>query len=84
MAGKNQAALAVCAQTKVIFLFTCNRPLELERTLVWQTTFLLLNRGFYMSAHVKRVGMPSKKISNDQELIQSDPSSCPQNQKGNN
>ena len=26
----------------------------------------------------------SKKISNDQELIQSDPSSCPQNQKGNN
>ena len=27
---------------------------------------------------------PSKKISNDQELIQSDPTSCPQNQKGNN
>ena len=26
----------------------------------------------------------SKKISNDQELIQSDPKSCPQNQKGNN
>ena len=26
----------------------------------------------------------SKKISNDQELIQSDPISCPQNQKGNN
>ena len=25
-----------------------------------------------------------KKISNDQELIQSDPTSCPQNQKGNN
>ena len=25
-----------------------------------------------------------KKISNDQELIQSDPISCPQNQKGNN
>ena len=25
----------------------------------------------------------SKKISNDQELIQSDPTSCPQNQKGN-
>ena len=24
----------------------------------------------------------SKKISNDQELIQSDPTSCPQNQKG--
>ena len=26
----------------------------------------------------------SKKISNDQELIPSDPISCPQNQKGNN
>ena len=26
----------------------------------------------------------SKKISNDQELIQSDSISCPQNQKGNN
>ena len=26
----------------------------------------------------------SKKIINDQELIQSDPTSCPQNQKGNN
>ena len=26
----------------------------------------------------------SKKISNDQELIQSDPTSCPQNLKGNN
>ena len=25
-----------------------------------------------------------KKISNDQELIQSDPTFCPQNQKGNN
>ena len=26
----------------------------------------------------------SKKIRNDQELIQSDPTSCPQNQKRNN
>ena len=26
----------------------------------------------------------SKKIRNYQELIQSDPTSCPQNQKGNN
>ena len=26
----------------------------------------------------------SKKTRNDQELIQSDPTSCPQNQKGNN
>ena len=28
--------------------------------------------------------LQSKKISSDQELIQSDPTSCPQNQKGNN
>ena len=28
--------------------------------------------------------LKSKKISNDQDLIQSDPTSCPQNQKGNN
>ena len=28
--------------------------------------------------------LQSKKISNDQELTQSDPISCPQNQKGNN
>ena len=31
-----------------------------------------------------RTDKKSKKISNDQELIQSDPTSCPQNQKGNN
>ena len=30
------------------------------------------------------IAIESKKISNDQELIQSDPISCPQNQKGNN
>ena len=28
--------------------------------------------------------LETKMISNDQELIQSDPTSCPQNQKGNN
>ena len=33
---------------------------------------------------VERFASQSKKISNDQELIQSDPISCPQNQKGNN
>ena len=30
------------------------------------------------------LGLKVKHISNDQELIQSDPTSCPQNQKGNN
>ena len=35
-------------------------------------------------ASFKKMSLKSKKISNDQELIQSDPTSCPQNQKGNN
>ena len=35
-------------------------------------------------AFESRLQNQSKKISNDQELIQSDPISCPQNQKGNN
>ena len=30
------------------------------------------------------LNLKSKKVSNDQELIQSDLTSCPQNQKGNN
>ena len=31
-----------------------------------------------------QIYLESKKISNDQELIQSDPTSCPQKQNGNN
>ena len=40
-----------------------------------------------LSGSEKRIGfrnMLSKKLSNDRELIQSDPTFCPQNQKGNN
>ena len=36
------------------------------------------------SSTKNRESMTSKKISNDQELIQLDPISYPQNQKGNN
>ena len=36
------------------------------------------------SAPIDNEDSTSKKISNDQELIQADPISCPQNQKGNN
>ena len=36
------------------------------------------------SISVKDSCLKSKKISNHQEIIQSDPTSCPQNQKGNN
>ena len=44
----------------------------------------------YLSVHNLRIGtthtryMESKKISNDKKLIQSDPTSFPINQKGNN
>ena len=41
-------------------------------------------RGRPRVALVNRLEVLSKKMSNDQELIQSDPISCPQNQKGNN
>ena len=50
---------------------------DLEFDLSFITFLAALVLGFYRS-------MKSKKISNDQELIQSDPISCPQNQKGNN
>ena len=38
----------------------------------------------YVEDLLVTVNWESKKISNDQELIQSDPTSCPENQKGNN
>ena len=37
-----------------------------------------------LSILISYVQMRSKMIGNDQEQIQSDPTSCPQNQKGNN
>ena len=40
---------------------------------------------YVTNTHAFKQGiLKSKKISNDQELIQSDPTSRPQNQKGNN
>ena len=39
---------------------------------------------FVRGVDIFKLTRQSKKISNDQELIQSDPTSCPQNQKGNN
>ena len=38
----------------------------------------------FFSCYNSSSRLKSKKISNDQELIQSDPTPCPQNQKGNN
>ena len=46
----------------------------------------LNRRGRHQTGFESRLSSPleSKKISNYQELIQSDPTSCPQKQKGNN
>ena len=43
------------------------------------SAYLLINKIKMQTTEIQ-----SKKISNDQELIQSDPTSCPQNQKENN
>ena len=64
---------------------------KLMRTLIF-STFLYACESWTLTAELKRRIQAletrrykkSKKISNDQELIQSDPISCPQNQKGNN
>ena len=40
---------------------------------------MMLAKSWIIGCHM----IKSKKISNDQELIQSDPTSCPQNRKGN-
>ena len=53
---------------------TFDRGLTIKMSLLcWAYTRALLVQ--------RKVKMKSKKISNDQELIQSDPTSCPQNQK---
>ena len=60
--------------------YTEKETLHFQKTLDQKSlisTLALLTR--YM-----QVNYQSKKISNDQELIQSDPTSCPKNQKGNN
>ena len=48
-------------------------------TYEFSTLYITLPHNFIKEKLIK-----SKKINNDQELIQSDPISCPQNQKGNN
>ena len=45
---------------------------------------MVLNLNFCILKVTDAVAFKVKKISNDQELIQSDPTSCPQNQQGNN
>ena len=50
----------------------------------FQTDYRFLQRKSSTIKTEQMTKMKSEKISNDQELIQSDPISCPQNQKGSN
>ena len=56
---------------------------DLDKLLVWECDWDMEFNPSVPGGTGDRVE-ESKKISNDQELIQSDPISCPQNQKGNN
>ena len=60
-------------------------PMEIIIDVYWNPQLYALLIFNYTSAIMLfTIRVQSKKISNDQELIQSDPISCPQNQKGNN
>ena len=70
------------------FLFECNYSKNDVDVFAGTNSFLKDVFTSWASCNSKQVILSyrneSKKISNDQELIQSDPISCPQNQKGNN
>ena len=68
-----ERALVVFA-LKLWTMFTKKQPLVIIIALI----------GLVAALSSAIYSIQSKKISNDQELIQSDPISCPQNQKGNN
>ena len=46
------------------------------------STFLVVTQVIQAARY--KMSIQSKRINNDKELIHSDPTSCPQNQKGNN
>ena len=83
------AATTVLACVTACILASCSEslPVDEPRCLKFDFEEQLLEKMVRME-HSGGVMMEefreSKKISNDQELIQSDPISCPQNQKGNN
>ena len=70
-------------QSDPILKSDCKQPLRIGRIRALKECTGILFRATTRHNH-KSSDMQSKKISNDQELIQSDPISCPQNQKGNN
>ena len=61
----------------------CNQPLRIGIIRALNEGTGRLFRATTRHNH-KSSDMQSKMISNDQELIQSDPTSCPQNQQENN
>ena len=66
---------------KLLF-YVCLSKKKPYRAYVVMLLYSTVNKSS-MSMSSRRT-LESKKISNDQELMQSDPTSCPQNQKGNN
>ena len=76
-----RAALYAERASSLNSLFLCLRALAQDS---WFDLVSLAEFQGHSSPSVFDAPGPSKKISNNQELIQSDPISCPQNQKGNN
>ena len=74
-------SLGLKNESVLCFLLLCSLTTSL--LYVWPS-FKICLLAVIENVHAGSVGRKSKKISNDQELIQSDPTSCPQNQKGNN
>ena len=64
-----------------LFLFGYERDVMLSLSVDKEADFI---EAFSSTSRYSDGLLESIKIGNDQELIQSDPISCPQNQKGNN
>ena len=77
MVGKDYSTLVVGIEAEVLHG-------KLPGHLQAQYCFLIGSQSWVRIRSDTIVKYQSKKIRNDQELIQSDPTSCPQNQKGNN
>ena len=73
-----------CLSFFFFFLFVCFVVIVVVFVLLLFYCLVFVQCIFYPHYSCFGEGLKSKKISNDQELIQSDPISCPQNQKGNN
>ena len=77
-------AKAEYSRLKDIMLQSYRTPLKIAKILSKVKNPQTNSKDYHVRSEIAIVDTISKKISNDQELIQSDPTSCPQNQKGNN